>query len=98
LVQELVPETNKWESIGVCLGLTAVELERIGIEKLDEINRFTEVLYTWKKRGNPSITWNTVIDVLRSPLIQEQVLAKTLHSKYCSYNDKQLQSLSCTSK
>ena len=84
LIDEIVDETNHWEYIGVSLGLTAVDLDRIQKDCSEEKSRFIKVLTTWEKRGNPSFTWNTIVDVLRSRLVNENVLAKKLFSKYCS--------------
>ena len=84
LITEIVHATNHWEFIGVSLELTAVDLDRIQKDCSDEESRFMKVLTTWEKRGNPPFTWNTIVDVLKSPLVNENVLAKKLFSKYCS--------------
>ena len=82
--EELVPYTNQWEIIGVCLNLTATDLERITREHPDEESHFRGVLTIWKRRGNPPFTWNSIMDVLNSPLVKEHVLAEKLVEKYCS--------------
>ena len=81
---ELVPHTNQWENIGVCLELTAVDLDRIKIDCRDEEIRFRGVLNIWKKHGYPPFTWNSIVDVLKSPLVEEHVLAERLATKHCS--------------
>ena len=84
LVEDLVPNTNQWENIGVRLELTATELDRIRIDYHNEESRFRRVLEIWKKRGSPPYTLNTIIDVLNSPLVKEHVLAEELATKYYS--------------
>ena len=84
MVEELVPNTNQWVNIGVSRELTAVDLDRIRIDYHDEESRFIRVLDIWKKRGYPPFTWNTIIDVLKSPLVEEYVLAENLATKHCS--------------
>jgi len=66
------------------LELTDTEIERIRIECKDEKTRFIEVFKKWQKNGNPSFTWNSLVNVLLSPSVNEKKLAEDISEKFCS--------------
>ena len=84
LLNEVVPRTNKWKIIGHNLELSLTDLERTNIDCPDEKSRFEDVLAKWQKSENLPFTWNTIIEVLNGPLVQENVLARELMDKYIS--------------
>ena len=78
----MIPNTNKWVQIGLNLEVSPTDIERIKINYQDEEARFMEVLNKWQKRCNPSFTWNTLAQVLKSPTVQEFTLANTIEEKF----------------
>ena len=78
----VIPYTNKWVQIGLNLEVSPTDIERIRINYQHEEARFMEVLNKWQKLGNPSFTWNTLVQVLKSPTVQEFTLATTIEEKF----------------
>ena len=78
----VIPHTNKWVQIGLKVDISHSDIERIRTNHQDEEVRFMEVLNKWQKCGNPSFTWNTLVQVLKSPTVQEFTLATTIEEKY----------------
>ena len=78
----VIPNTNKWFQIGLKLEISLTDIERIRINCQDEEARFMEVLNKWQKLCNPSFTWNTLVQVLKSPNVQEFTLATTIEEKF----------------
>ena len=62
--------------IGILLHVPVSELERISKEKDSILMGLAEVFNLWQKRGFPSYTWATIIDVLNTGLVGEVQLAK----------------------
>lgn len=55
----------KWREIGL----------RLKIPNVDDI---MEIFCQWKERGHPPYTWATILDVLKSPEVDEVELAQEL--------------------
>ena len=74
---------NKYEMVGLQLGLTLAELQVIGPRHptLEEHQRaFGEIFDVWRRRGTPPYTWRTLIGVLRSASVGEVLLSDQLTS------------------
>ena len=74
---------NKFEMIGLQLGLSLAELQVIGprCPTLEDCYRaFQEMFGVWKRRDSPPYTWRTVIDVLKTLSVGEVMLADQLTS------------------
>ena len=82
LNNEVIPHTNQWVNIGLNLELSYTDIDRIRIDFNDEERRFMEVLNKWQKNGNPSFTWNTLVQVLQSPTVNEHQLAEKIRDKF----------------
>ena len=82
VITELIPNTNEWEDIAICLNIDMTEMERIRLDKDNEKRRFIAVVERWQKNGRPPFTWSTVVQVLTSPLVQEHNLAENIEKKY----------------
>jgi len=83
LNNEVIPYTNQWVSIALNLELTYADIDRVRIDFNDEERRFMEVLNKWQKNGYPSFTWNTLVQVLLSPSVNEHQLAEKICDKFC---------------
>ena len=77
----VIPNTNKWVQIGLNLEVSPTDVERIRINCQDEEAHFMEVLNKWQKRCNPHFTWNTLVQVLKSPTVQEFTIATVIEEK-----------------
>ncbi len=73
---------KKWRKIGIQIGIPKHKLD----EFADKDDPLLEVLDYWKK-GNvvdgPKFCWESVVDVLKTPSVDENGLAGTIHNKYC---------------
>ena len=78
----VIPHTNKWVQIGLILGICPTDIERIRIDCQDEESRFQEVLTKWQRLGQPPFTWNTLVQVLKSPTVQEFTLATVIEEQF----------------
>ena len=67
---------NKWEKIGILLGIPYSDIETISRSKDDVVICLAEVFDTWRRSGYPPYTWATIINVLGAELMGEVQLAK----------------------
>ena len=79
---ELAYVRGKWYDIGVQLDLSDTKLHEIEADYHFMHRRFSEVINFWLK-GNTLIpvTWESLIDALESPPVNERGLAKELREK-----------------
>ena len=81
LVNELSSVIDKYYSIGIQLQISEEILKKIEKDHAETDRRFIEVLSHWLNNGD-TVTWDTVISVLESPLVGRKTLATTLREKY----------------
>ena len=67
---------RKWMDFGIQLDIPYEELETYPRHDCKEC--FNKVFSTWKRNGSPPYTWETVIDVLESPSVNEKELAQSI--------------------
>ena len=67
---------DKWKLVGVQLEIEDVLLK--SIQSSDQQLCFMEVLDHWKSKGSPPYTWTTIINVLKTPSVREEKLARDL--------------------
>ena len=60
---------DKWKVIGLQLGIQSHQLN--SINHRDPIHCYIDVFSLWEKKAEPPFTWATIIDALRSPIVQE---------------------------
>ena len=72
---------NKWRIFGTQLDIPQAILDSFEQKNNDLLRRFTEVLVYWEKTQIHPFTWNTVINILMSPAIQEPRLVSDLMSR-----------------
>ena len=72
----------KWRGVGIQLGLSTSTLDNIQSETTGKPDcnylSFEKVFTEWERLGSESYTWNTIIEVLRTPAVGEVALADTL--------------------
>ena len=72
---------EKWRRVGIQLNLNVGDLDCIETTHTQPIDRMASVFDLWKKRETKCpVTWNTVLQVLKSPSIGEQKLASKIKS------------------
>ena len=84
LLTELHPVRASWYNIGILLDITHTTLDCFKQHHSDPSDLMREVLKHWIKTNvDPCPTWKAVITALRSPLVNEKIVAAQLESKYC---------------
>ena len=76
---------SKWKSVGIALGLTQTQIDAIEELRLaDPIGCFSEVFTLWQQLSTPqqSVSWTTLIIVLRSQSVGEEALADFLQQRF----------------
>lgn len=69
----------KWRDIGIQLGITSADLDRIEAERKSSLRCFEAVFYEWKRgKAHSSYKWPTLLKALKSPPVKEFRLADTL--------------------
>lgn len=72
-----------WRSVGIELRISPDRLD--GIEEQysrNPIRCFEAVFRTWEDATTPPYTWDTIVNVLESPLVDKRDLANDLRRKY----------------
>ena len=67
----------KWRMLGLKLGIEVHELDKLEhLEQKNDVDRLERVLVLWKGKANPPYTWGTVIDALKSPIVEGNSVAE----------------------
>ena len=80
---ELHDVRTKWLDIGVELKVKIPSLQSIEVKYNDPKDCLREVITEWLKAGDHA-TWESLVDALRTRVIDEPKLAAELEAKYCS--------------
>ena len=67
---------DKWEVLGLQLNIPTHQLRTI--PKSNPIMSFAEVFDIWERKSEPPFTWATIVEALRSPIVNENSLAKEI--------------------
>ena len=84
VTNELVSVMAKWYHIGVQLGVNPAKLEEIETNYQKADRRFSEVIKFWLRRNIRSrvaVSWESLVEVLESPFVDEEGLAMRLREK-----------------
>ena len=74
---------SKWQIFGVGLGIDMGILEGVAAQNYSEqVLYFAKVYSIWKRENFKPVTWNVVVGVLESNLLDERALAHGLRQKY----------------
>lgn len=76
--------TEKWKTFAIQLGLTDKCVSDIGYnhKRNVTIEIFTDVFHEWHTQQTSPYTWNTVVEALRSPSMDERGLAEKISRKF----------------
>ena len=73
---------KKWADLGTMLGLTALEIERIEVLPNATPNRcYREVFNVWEKNTPKPYSWATIVEALKSVLVNEPGLAYSIENE-----------------
>lgn len=78
IVSLLSPIDNKWRQIGQALNIGYRDLENISDEKYCDAQRLSIVLQIWFDQKTSDITWNTIINAIELPPVNEPSLAESI--------------------
>ena len=67
---------DKWEVLGLQLNIPPHQLRTI--QKGSPIMSFADVFDIWERKSDPPFTWATIVEALRSPIVNENSLAKEI--------------------
>ena len=76
---------SRWQEFGILLDIPLSDLDTYPAHSCAAC--LSRVFDSWQRKGSPEFSWETVINVLESPLLNEMQLAKkvremgTLHPK-----------------
>ena len=81
----LIDIVKEWEDLGVVLGLSDAEVEKIGVNNPNDINGcMRELIKQWlKMKGSQPPSWNSLCTALRDPLVNRKDIASSIEQKYC---------------
>ena len=74
---------DKWELLGLQLNIPTHQLSTI--QKSNLILCFVDVFDLWERKSDPPFTWATIVEALRSPIVNENTLAKEIED-WLKYN------------
>ena len=66
---------DKWDMVGLQLGIEEQQLSTISTEHRDPIRCYSKVFTLWKNKADPPYTWRTIVGVLRAPIVGREDLA-----------------------
>ena len=69
---------DKWKFVGIQLNIEDAELNSIESLWRNDQRCFMEVFDLWRRKGSPPYTWTTIIDILKTPSVCEEKVARDL--------------------
>ena len=75
---------DQWISIGLLLGISLPDLISIKTNNENDKICYAHVFHIWKTAVTRPYSWETMVDVLKSKLINAAKLAEAIHKKYLS--------------
>ena len=85
VLNELSSVRIKWLEIGIQLGIDMSELKCFQVSQTvpNPMHLLSDVLTYWMdEHTDVPVSWNSLVAVLRSPSVNEQILAESIYSKY----------------
>ena len=81
LLNELYDQRTKWKQIGLGLSVSESDLDAMSGDLFDCLK---SMLSKWLKGINPPPTWERLVAVLRSKVVDEVKKAKEIEEKFCN--------------
>ena len=87
--------SNRWYTIGVRLGIKSGDLDSLNSSNQHDDVKLSKVLQLWIERMTKPVTWNTILDVIGSPPIQNKSVVMEIEEFLeCEY----LYDISCNAR
>ena len=81
--KETFTARSSWYNLGLALKVPVAALDDIDGRSRDPKDLLREVLKAWLRRAHKP-TWQSLVDALDDPIVDEPRLARTLQEKYCA--------------
>lgn len=78
---------SKWRSFGILLEIPFSEMDTYPSHSC--LDCFARVFDTWEKKGSPEFSWETVIGLLESPLLEERQLAHKVRQMITAMHNRE---------
>ena len=79
LAQVASKARDKWEVVGLALGIKQDQLNVISEKRKNVILCYSEVFTAWEKMTDKTdFTWATIVEALESPIVEENNLARDI--------------------
>ena len=65
---------SRWPIIGDCLGIESGELDSLHFSNQPDVDKLSRVLQLWMERMTKPVTWNTILEVIGSPPIENKLV------------------------
>ena len=89
LLQLMSGIASKWYIIGEVLGIKYTYLASLQNKISRDIDKLAEVLQLWMDTMPKPVTWNTILQVMESPLIESKIIVMEMEKFLkceCSYS------------
>ena len=73
-------DVTDWVSLGLALGLSPPELDRVGRDGYDERERQRRMVSLWLDTGTAS--WKGLVIALLNPIVKKEELAKRISEQH----------------
>ena len=97
-MSQLASIDASWHSIGNGLGVSYNVLQGLAEANMSNQTKLGHVIQSWLdmngQDGGAPVTWNTIIDVIRGPLVQNNALAREIY-EYLKLKSSVQQSSKC---
>ena len=80
LLEQISMICSRWYTIGDCLGIESGDLDSLNSSNESDEVKLSKVLQLWMERMTKPVTWNTILEVIGSPPIQNKLLVKKLEN------------------
>ena len=84
-VAAIIPD--KWKSVAIQLQIGMGAINAVFRDEHNSFDRFMSILDMWERSSSLPFTWNTLVNVLKSPSVNEKVLAKELERVFCGVDE-----------
>ena len=71
---------NRWYTIGECLGIESGDLDSLNTSNHHDDVKLSKVLQLWMERMTKPVTWNTILDIIGSPPIQNKFVVMEIET------------------
>ena len=69
---------DKWEVVGLQLNIELHQLRTIQKSSQSTVLCFAEIFDIWERKSDPPFTWATIVRALKSPIVNENNVAKEI--------------------